>query len=137
MYILTGTYFGQRHYISLWTKIQSVQFKISGFRQPCLVPKLHNHWRPIVGLSNQTFGGHQDHPPTMEVGYLNRFQGLLPPSINTGTVQDISNFMSRVRHTSSKHCLSFHYTHGPNCSSKKLKLMAVHKGIITRQYLDD
>ena len=32
---------------------------------------------------------------------------------------------------------SVHYTHGPNCSSKKLKLMAVHKGIITRHYLDD
>ena len=32
---------------------------------------------------------------------------------------------------------SVHYTHGPNCSSKKLKLMAVHKGIITSQYLDD
>ena len=58
--------------------------------------------------SEQTkpFGDHQDHPPTMGVGYLNRFQGCLLPYTNTGTVQDISNFMSRVGHTSSKHCLS-------------------------------
>ena len=32
---------------------------------------------------------------------------------------------------------SVHCTHGSYCSSKKLKLMAVHKGIITHQYLDD
>ena len=32
---------------------------------------------------------------------------------------------------------SVHCTHGSNCSSKKLKLMAIHKGIITHQYLDD
>ena len=31
---------------------------------------------------------------------------------------------------------SVHCTHGSNCSNKKLKLMAVHKGIITHQYLD-
>ena len=57
--------------------------------------------------SEQTkpFGDHQDHPPTMRVGYLIRFQGRLLPYTNTGTVQDISNFMSRVGHTSSKHCL--------------------------------
>ena len=43
--------------------------------------------------------------PTMGVGYLNKFQGCLFPYTNTGAVQDISNFMSRVGHTSSKHCL--------------------------------
>ena len=32
-------------------KMQSCQFKISGFLQPFLVPKPHNHWRPILGLS--------------------------------------------------------------------------------------
>ena len=31
--------------------VQSSQFKISGLLQPCLVPKPHNHWRPILGLS--------------------------------------------------------------------------------------
>ena len=58
--------------------------------------------------SEQTkpFGDHQDHPPTIGVGYLNRFQGCLLPCTNTGTVQDISDFMSRIGHTSSKHCLS-------------------------------
>ena len=58
--------------------------------------------------SEQTkpFGDHQDHPPTVGVGYLSRFQGRLLPYTNTGTVQDILNFMSRVGHTSSKHCLS-------------------------------
>ena len=30
---------------------QSSQFKISGLLQPFLVPKPHNHWRPILGLS--------------------------------------------------------------------------------------
>ena len=58
--------------------------------------------------SEQTkpFRDHQDHPPTMGVGYLNRFQGCLLPHTNTGTVEDISNFMSRVGRTSSKHGLS-------------------------------
>ena len=87
--------------------VQSSQFKISGLLQPFLVPKPHNHWRPILGLSKPNlFGDHQDHPPTMGVGYLNRFQGRLLPYTNTLTIQDISNFMSRVGHTSSKHCLS-------------------------------
>ena len=31
--------------------VQSSQFKISGLLQPFLVPKPHNHWRPILGLS--------------------------------------------------------------------------------------
>ena len=31
--------------------MQSSQFKISGLLQPFLVPKLYNHWRPILGLS--------------------------------------------------------------------------------------
>ena len=54
MHIFTGTYtilvrsitsdYGQG-------MVQSSQFKISGLLQPCLVPKPHNHWRPILGLS--------------------------------------------------------------------------------------
>ena len=31
--------------------MQSSQFKISGLLQPFLVPKPHNRWRPILGLS--------------------------------------------------------------------------------------
>ena len=31
--------------------VQSSQFKISGLLQPFLIPKPHNHWRPILGLS--------------------------------------------------------------------------------------
>ena len=31
--------------------VQSSQFKISGLLQPFLVPKPHNRWRPILGLS--------------------------------------------------------------------------------------
>ena len=46
-----GTYIGYRHYISLWTKMQWSQFKISGLLQPFLVPKPHNRCRPILGLS--------------------------------------------------------------------------------------
>ena len=70
--------------------VQSNQFKISGLLHPFLVPKPHHHWRPILGLSKPNlFGDHQDHPPTMGVGYLNRFQGRLLPYTNTGTVQDI------------------------------------------------
>ena len=90
--------------------------------------------------SEQTkpFGDHQDHPPTMGVGYLSRFQGRLLPYTNTGTVQDISNFMSRVRHTSSKHCLGL--STAPmelTVVANELKLMAIHTGIIIHQYLDD
>ena len=57
--------------------------------------------------SEQTkpFRDHQDHPPTIGVGCLNRFQGCLLPCTKTGTVQDISDFMSRVGHTSLKHSL--------------------------------
>ena len=49
MYILIRTYIGWRHYISLWTRCSRA--KISGFLQPFLVSKPHNHWRPILGLS--------------------------------------------------------------------------------------
>ena len=35
----------------LMDEMQSSQFKISGLLQPFLVPKPHNHWRPILGLS--------------------------------------------------------------------------------------
>ena len=77
--------------------------QISGLLQPFLVPKPHNHWRPILGQSKPNLS---ETIRTMRVGYLNRFQGCLLPYTSTGTVQDISNLMSRVGHTSSKHCLS-------------------------------
>ena len=67
--------------------------------------------------SEQTkpFGDHQDHPPTMGVGYLNRFQGRLLPYTNTGTVQDISGADIPVQSTVFR---SVHCTHGTHCSSK-------------------
>ena len=89
--------------------------------------------------SEQTkpFGDHQDHPPTMRVGYLIRFQGRLLPFSNTGTVQDIKfHVQGRTYQFKSTFFQSVHCTHGAHCSSKELKLMAIHKGIIIHQYLD-
>ena len=91
--------------------------------------------------SEQTkpFGDHQDHPPTMGVGYLNRFQGRLLPYTNAGTVQDISNTHVQGRTYQFK-ALSFGLSTAPmelTVVAKELKLMAIHKGIIIHQYLDD
>ena len=63
----------------------------------------------------------------MGVGYLNRFQERLLPYTYTGTVQNISNVMSTVGHPPMELTIV----------AKELKLIAIHKGIIIRQYLDD
>ena len=69
---------------------------MSGLLQPCLVPKPHNHWGPILGLSKPNLSeDHQDHSPTMGVGYLNRFQErlrtLLQPHLGDSRHQELRN----------------------------------------------
>ena len=91
--------------------------------------------------SEQTkpFRDHQDHPPTMGVGYLNRFQGLLLLYANTGTFHEILRFHVQGRTCQFK-TLSFGVSTAPmelTVVAKELKLMAMHKGIRTHQYLDD
>ena len=99
--------------------VQSSQFKISGLLQPCLVPKPHNHWGSILGLSKPNLSETIRTILQQWEWVTSRFQERLLPYTYTGTVQDISNVMSRVGHTSSKHCLrSVHCTHRAHCSSK-------------------
>ena len=73
-----------RHYISLWTKMQSSQCKISGLLQPTFHGSKTTQPLETYSRSEQTkpFGDHQDLPPTRGVGYLNRFQGRLLPYRN-------------------------------------------------------
>ena len=52
MHIFTGTYWLEAlHQLMDKEWCSRANFKISGLLQPCLVPKPHNHWRPILGLS--------------------------------------------------------------------------------------
>ena len=121
MHIFTGTYIGKKHYIRLWTRNGAVEPVQNLCASSTLLGSKTTQPLETYSRSEQTkpFGDHQDHPPTMGVGCLNRFQGRLLPYTYTGTVQDISNVMSRVGHTSSKHCLSVcPLHHGAHCSSK-------------------
>ena len=97
-----------RHYISLWTKMQSSQFKISWLPRLAFLGSKTTQLFETYSRSEQTkpFGDHQDLPPTREVGYLNRFQGRLLPYTYTGTIQEIPDFTSKVGHTSSRPCHS-------------------------------
>ena len=116
--------------------VQSSQFKISGLLHPCLVPKPHNHWRPILGLSKPNLS--ETIRTTLQQWEWVTSIDFKDIYFHTGTVQDISNVMSRVGHTSLKHCLSVCPLHPwSSLSSKELKLMAIHKGTIIHQYLDD
>ena len=85
------------------------------------------------------FGDHQDHPPTMGVGYLNSFHGRLLPYTNTGTVQEISEISCPradipVQSTVFR---SVHCTHGAHCKSKGIETDVHIQGCKNPQYLDD
>ena len=72
--------------------MQSSQFQNVGLLQPFFVPKPHNRWRPILDLSKPNLSETiRTTLPTRGLGYLNRFQGRLPPYTNIGTVQEISD----------------------------------------------
>ena len=91
MYILTGTYIGWRHYISLWTRCSRASSKSLGFfNRPFFGFKTRQPLETFSG-SEQTkpFRDHQDLPPTRGVVYLNRFQGCLLPYTYTRTIQEI------------------------------------------------
>ena len=118
------------------------------------VEPVHNLWASSTFLGSKTtqpletysrseqtqpFGDQQDHPPTRGVGYLNRFQGCLLPYTNTGTVQEISE-ISCPGSDIPVQALAFDLSTAPmefTVVAKKLKLMAIHKGIRIHQYLDD
>ena len=75
----------------------------------------------------------------MGVGYLNRFQGRLLLYANTGIFHEILRFHVQGRTYQFK-ALPFGVSTAPmelTVVAKELKLMAMHKGIRTHQYLDD
>ena len=73
------------------------------------------------------------------MGHLSRFQGRLLTYTNTGTVQEIPEILcpGSIIPVQSAAFRSVHSTHGVNCVSKEVKLMAIHKGIRIHWYLDD
>ena len=106
----------------LMDKMQSSQFKISGFLQLTFLGSKTTQPLETYSRSGQTkpFGDHQDLPPTRGVGYLNRFQGRLLPYTYTGTVQEIPE----ISHPTSGipvqgPAIRFaHSTHGVHCDTK-------------------
>ena len=71
-------------------------------------------------IQNGDTGNHQNIPPTRGVGYLDRFQGLLLPYSNTGTVQEISEISCPgsdipIQSTAFR---SVHSTLGVHCGGK-------------------
>ena len=118
MYILIGTYIGWRHYISLWTKCSRA--KISGFLQPFLVSKPHNHWRPILGLSKPNLS--ETMRATLqqwEWVTLKDFKDAyfhVPIQEQSGTCQIL--WLGWDIQVQSTVFQSVHCTHGSYCSSK-------------------
>ena len=89
-------------------------------------------------IQNGDTGNHQDMPPTRGVGHLNRFQRRLLPHTNTGTVQEISEYVQGQ--TYQFKALPLGLSTAPlefTVVAKEVKLMAIHKGRRIHQYLDD
>ena len=121
--------------------VQSSQFKISGLLQPCLVPKLHNHWRPILGLSKPNLS------ETIRTA-LQQWEWVTSIDFKDAYLHIPIQEQSRTGHikchvqgrTYQFKALSFGLSTAPmelTVVAKELKLMAIHKGIIIHQYLDD
>ena len=71
-------------------------------------------------IQNGETRNHQNIPPTMEVGYLNRLQGRLLSYTNTGTVQEISEILypGQAMAVQSPVIGTVHSSHGIHCNSK-------------------
>ena len=119
--------------------VQSSQFKISGLLQPCLVPKPHNHWGPILGLSKPNLSETirttlQQREWVTSIDFKNAYFHI-PIQEQSRTYQ-----MSCPGSDIPVQALSFrsvHCTHGAHCSSKGVETDGHRKGIIIPQYLDD
>ena len=114
-------------------------FKISGLLQPCLVPKPHNHWGPILGLSKPNLSETirttlQQWEWVTSIDFKNAYS-YIPIQEQSRTYQmscpgsDIPVQSTVFR--------SVHCTHGAHCSSKGVETDGHRKGIIIHQYLDD
>ena len=119
--------------------VQSSQFKISGLLQPFLVPKPHNHWRPILGLSKPNLSEAirttlQQWEWVTSIDFKDAYFHI--PIQEQSRTYQISCPGSDIP----VQALSFGLSTAPmelTVVAKELKLMAIHKGIIIHQYLDD
>ena len=119
--------------------VQSSQFKISGLLQPFLVPKPHNHWRPILGLSKPNLSETirttlQQWEWVTSIDFKDAYFHI--PIQEQSRTYQISCPESDIPVQSTVFGLST----APmelTIVAKELKLMAIHKGIIIHQYLDD
>ena len=118
---------------------QSSQFKISGLLQPCLVPKPHNHWGPILGLSKPNLS------ETIRTT-LQQWEWVTSIDFKNAYFHIPIQEQSRTYHMScpgsdipvqSTVFRSVHCTHGAHCSSKGVETDGHRKGIIIHQYLHD
>ena len=90
-------------------------------------------------IQNGDIGNHQNIPPTGGVGYANRLQGCLLPYTYTGTIKEISE-ISFPESDVPVQSIAVRPSTAPmefTVVAKKVKLMAIHKGIRIHQYLDD
>ena len=119
--------------------VQSSQFKISELLQPCLVPKPHNHWRPILGLSKPNLSETirttlQQWEWVTSIDFKDAYFHI-PIQEQSRTYQmscpgsDIPVQSTVFR--------SVHCTHGAHCSSKGVETDGHTQGIIIHQYLED
>ena len=139
MHIFTETYWVEAlHQLMDKEWCSRASFKISGLLQPCLVPKPHNLWRPILGLSKPNLS------ETIRT-ILQQWEWVTSLDFKDAYFHIPIQKQSRTYQIScpgsdipvqSTVFRSVHCTHGAHCSSKELKLMAIHKGIIIHHYLD-
>ena len=100
--------------------VQSSQFKISGLLQPFLVPKPHNHWIPILGLSKPNLS--ETIRPTLQqwqwvtsIDFKDAYFHI--PIQEQSRTYQISCSESDIP-VQSTVFRSVHCTHGAHCSSK-------------------
>ena len=118
--------------------VQSSQFRISGLLQPCLVPKPHNHWRPILGLSKPNLS------ETIRT-ILQQWEWVTSLDFKDAYFHIPIQEQSRTCQISCPgsdipvQSTVFQSVTAPmelTVVAKELKLMAIYKGIIIHQYLD-
>ena len=140
MHIFTETYWLEAlHQLMDKEWCSPASFEISGLLQPCLVPKPHNLWRAILGLSKPNLS------ETIRT-ILQHWEWVTSLDFKDAYFHILIQEQSRTYQfhvqgrTYQFKALSFGLSTAPmelTVVAKELKLMAIHKGIVIHQYLDD
>ena len=128
MHNFTGTYIGEKHYISLWTRNGAVEPVQNLWASSALLGSKTN-WGPILGLSKPNLSETirttlQQREWVTSIDFKNAYFHI-PIQEQSRTYQmscpgsDIPVQSTVFR--------SVHCTHGAHCSSKEMKLMAIER----------